>query len=205
MHSLNRKVFFGDQIFLVYKDVYEPAEDTFLVAENLHVKKDDVVLDMGTGCGILGIIAAKTAEKVVAVDINPHAIHCSQKNAKLNRVAERMDIRLGDLFAPVRNEEKFTLILFNAPYLPSEPEERETWLGKAWAGGTTGRRVINRFISQVTNYLGKHGEVVLVQSSLSDINETLRRFEKEGLHTTILANKNVWFEEIVVIKANFSQ
>ncbi|MEA2089141.1 MAG: HemK2/MTQ2 family protein methyltransferase, partial [Thermoproteota archaeon] len=193
MRSLNKNVFFGGQVFLVCEDVYEPAEDTFLAAENLHVKEDDVVLDVGTGCGILGILAAKKARKVVAVDINPHAVRCAQKNAKLNRVAEKMNIRLGNLFTPMKDGEKFSLIIFNAPYLPSEPEEHETWLGKAWAGGSAGRQTINRFISQVTNYLGEDGQAVLVQSSLSSVEETLRRLEKERLHASILAEKKVWF------------
>lgn len=95
-------------------------------------------------------------------------------------MAEKVDIRLGDLFAPVKNGEKFSLIVFNAPYLPSEPEEHETWLGKAWAGGPAGRQIVSRFVSQATDYLGKDGQVALVESSLSNIKETLRRLQKEG-------------------------
>lgn len=205
MNSSNKKVFFGDRVFLVFKDVYEPAEDTFLLAENLHVNEEDVVLDMGTGCGILGILAAEKARKVLAVDINPQAVRCSQRNAKLNGVAEKMDIRLGDLFTPVKDGEKFSLIVFNAPYLPSEPVERETWLGKAWAGGPKGRQIIDRFISQVTNYLTRDGRAVLVQSSLSGVQETLRKLEEEGLRSSVIAEKKAWFEKIVVIQANCSQ
>lgn len=205
MNSADKKVFFNDQVFLVFEDVYEPAEDTFLAAENLHVTEDEIVLDIGTGCGILAVLAAKKARKVVAVDVNPHAVCCAQANAKLNEMTEKMDIRLGDLFAPLKDGEKFSLIVFNAPYLPSEPEERETWLGKAWAGGSTGRQIINRFISQVTNYLKKDGRLVLVQSSLSNLEETLRKLGKEGLHASVLAEKKVWFEKILLIQANFAQ
>ena len=43
------------------EDVYEPAEDSFLFAENLDVEKGAQVLDVGTGCGILGILAAEKA------------------------------------------------------------------------------------------------------------------------------------------------
>jgi release factor glutamine methyltransferase len=53
MSSPSKKVCFRDYVFHVYENVYEPAEDSFLFAENLAVEKGEVVLDMGTGCGIL--------------------------------------------------------------------------------------------------------------------------------------------------------
>ncbi|MDI6690428.1 MAG: methyltransferase, partial [Candidatus Bathyarchaeota archaeon] len=53
MHLLSKKVFFADYVFYVSENVYEPAEDSFLFAENLMVRERDFVLDMGIGCGIL--------------------------------------------------------------------------------------------------------------------------------------------------------
>ena len=90
MRSLSKKVFFANYTFHVSESVYEPAEDSFLFAENLKVPDGASVIDMGTGCGILGIIAAENASKVVAVDINPHAVRCAKKNAKLNNVENKM-------------------------------------------------------------------------------------------------------------------
>jgi len=78
-----KRLFFKGCVFYVDENVYEPAEDTFLLAENLKVEPEDFVLDMGTGCGILAVLAAKKARKVVAVDINPYAIECAKKNAVL--------------------------------------------------------------------------------------------------------------------------
>jgi len=196
-----KKIFFNDYAFYVSNDVYEPAEDTFLLAENLSVDENDVVLDMGTGCGMMGILAAKKAEKVVATDLNPHAIDCAKMNAKLSKVADKMDIRLGDLFQPVKQDERFSLILFNAPYLPSNPDEEKTWIGRAWAGGPMGRQLIDRFISEAPQYLNKHGRILLVQSSLSNVNETLQKLRETGLKAGILADKKVMFETIVLIEA----
>lgn len=116
-----KKLLFKGYVFFVDEKVYWPAEDTFLLAENMKVKENDVVLDMGTGCGILAVLAAENAKKVVAVDINPYAIKCAEKNAEINGFEEKIEFRLGDLFRPIRSNEKFDLIVFNAPYLPSEP------------------------------------------------------------------------------------
>jgi release factor glutamine methyltransferase len=147
-----KKVFFNSHIFQVDEYVYEPAEDTFLLAEQMTVEDDDVVLDVGTGCGILAVLAAEKAKRVVAVDINPYAIKCGIKNARMNGVERKIEFRLGDLFQPIKPNEKFNLILFNAPYLPSEPGEERSWIGKAWAGGPDGRKIIDRLVAGVFSF-----------------------------------------------------
>lgn len=201
MKSSRKKIFFNDHAFYVSRDVYEPAEDTFLLAENLSVDENDVVLDLGTACGILGILAAKKAKMVVATDLNPHAVNCAKINAKLSRVEDKMDIRLGDLFQPTKQDERFSLILFNAPYLPSSRDEEKTWIERAWAGGPTGRQLIDRFISEAPRYLSENGRILLVQSSLSNINETLQKLTELGLKARIFAEKKVMFETIALIEA----
>jgi len=202
MPSPSKKVYFRDYVFHVYENVYEPAEDSFLFAENSAVKKDEVVLDMGTGCGILGIIAADKAAEVVMVDINPYAVRCAKENAKLNRVLEKICFVQGNLFTPIRTEEKFDSILFNAPYLPSKPSEDKSWLGRAWAGGAAGRQVIDRFICEAPEYLKENGCILLMQSTLSNVDETSRKFRKSGLRTSIVAKRALpFFETIVLVKA----
>ncbi|MFZ7138932.1 MAG: HemK2/MTQ2 family protein methyltransferase, partial [archaeon] len=148
-----KKAYFENYVFNVDEHVYETAEDTILIAEKLAVTKNDTVLDLGTGCGILAIVSAKTAKHVVAVDINPYAIKCAQKNAKTYGVTRKIDFLQGDLFQAIKNNQRFSLILFNSPYLPSEPGEENSWIGKAWAGGPDGRNVINRFITGVPDWL----------------------------------------------------
>ena len=198
-----RKIFFKDYVFLVDENVYVPAEDTFLLAENLQVYENELVLDMGTGCGILAILAAEKASRVLAIDINPHAVKCARKNAEINRVKDRIDFLIGDLFKPIRPRKVFDLIIFNAPYLPSEPYEKKSWAGRAWAGGKTGREVIDRFISGAPKFLRRNGRIMLVQSSLSDVNESLAAFDRLGLKAKVIAEIKVPFERIVLIEARF--
>src|SRR3990170_6525883 len=176
MRSSKKQVHYDGFVFQVTEDVYEPAEDSFLVADYLKqvVKKGDIVLDVGTGCGILALVAARKAKNVVATDINPHAVKCAKLNAKTNRVNNKMDVRLGDLFKPIRKTEKFDLIVFNAPYLPTALSEQKTWVGRAWSGGPTGRQLIDRFIHEAPQYLARSGRILLVQSSLANIDETLK-------------------------------
>ncbi|MEM3153143.1 MAG: class I SAM-dependent methyltransferase [Candidatus Bathyarchaeia archaeon] len=200
--SLVRKVFFKDYVFNVWSNVYEPAEDSFLFAENLTLEKDEVVLDMGTGCGILGIVAAHKASIVIAVDINPHAVRCAKENARLNGVADKIFLVQGDLFAPVKVVKIFDLILFNAPYLPTDLSEGQSWIERAWAGGVNGRTVLDRFLDNFSAYLKDNGRVLLMQSTLADVDKTLKILAAKGFKTRIVVKCDLpFFETIMLIEA----
>jgi release factor glutamine methyltransferase len=197
----NRRILFKNYEFYVTENVYAPAEDSFLFAENLSVQKTDIVLDMGTGCGILGIIAAKKAAEVFAIDVNPFALQCARKNALLNGVADKMSFIRGDLFTALDTGRKFTLIIFNSPYLPVENEDH-SWLGFAWSGGAGGREIINRFIADATEHLNLKGEILLMQSSLSGIEETLHSFEGRGMTARVVVSCDLtFFETLALVSA----
>jgi release factor glutamine methyltransferase len=201
MNSRTRRVFFEDYVFDVFESVYEPAEDSFLLARSLTIKKGDLVLDVGSGCGLLAVLAAQKARKTVAIDVNPHAARCVLHNASLNKVADKIEVRQGSLFEPVKADERFDVILFNAPYLPSEAWEEHDLTSRAWAGGESGRRVIDRFIVEAPRYLKTNGRILLVQSTLSDVEQSLRMFAEHGLDAKVVAERKVAFETIVVIEA----
>jgi release factor glutamine methyltransferase len=201
MPSVNKTVFFEGYAFDISENVYEPAEDSFLFAENLHPRRNDIVIDIGTGSGILGIVAADGAAEVVAVDINPFAVRCAKQNARRNDVVDKISFVQGNLFKPIRRGTVFDLILFNAPYLPSEDAE-DLWLERAWAGGAVGRKVIDHFICEAPKYLKSNGEILLMQSTLSNVEETLHRLERRGLKPDVIARQDLpFFETIVLVRA----
>ena len=189
--------------FQTCEKVYEPAEDTFLLADNLMVKQSDKVLEIGTGTGIISIIASKKTENVTAIDINKYAVECAQKNAKINQTP--IDVRLGDLFGPVEGE-KFDLILFNTPYLPTDEDEMvNDELEAAWDGGKDGRSVIDRFIKDLSTHLNPRGHVQLVQSSLSNVEETIGKLMEMNFEVTVTASERFFFEEVVVLTGVLSK
>lgn len=202
MSSIVKRVHFGQYSFNIWENVYEPAEDTFLFAENLDVKRGAKVLDLGTGCGMLGILASERAEEVIAVDLNPYAVCCTKENSVRNNVRSKMVFLRSDLLTAFNEKVTFDLILFNAPYLPANEQEAQTWIGRSWAGGTNGRQVIDRFISQAPHHLNQSGSILLMQSTLSDVDETISKFESYNLKTKLKADRKLpFFETITLIEA----
>ena len=204
MQSPVRRVHFGKYVFDVWENVYEPAEDSFLFAENLEVEKGSSVIDLGAGCGMLGVIAAERARGVLSVDLNPFAVRCARANSLLNKVEGKMAFVQADLFTAFDENAKFDLILFNAPYLPAVEGEAETWIGRAWAGGVNGRQVIDRFISQVGLHLDADGRVLLMQSTLANVEETVFRFGAHRLKASVKAERALpFFETLTLVEAKF--
>jgi methylase of polypeptide subunit release factors len=80
-------------------------------------RRVDSALDLGTGCGIQALLAAKHAERVVATDVNPRALAFASFNARLNGI-DTIELRLGNAFEAVASE-RFDLIVANPLYVIS--------------------------------------------------------------------------------------
>ena len=77
-----------------------------------HVRRGDIVIDIGSGTGILGIVAAKLgSKKVIGVDIDPLAIKVAKENIMINQVEDMFKIREGYLFDQVK--EKGDIVVAN--------------------------------------------------------------------------------------------
>ena len=74
------------------------------------------VMDLGCGCGVVGILAARKcgAENVVMSDVDPSAVEVARRNAVRNGV-EGVSCVVSDGFRSVA-EAGFDLILSNPPY-----------------------------------------------------------------------------------------
>ncbi len=150
------------------------------------------VLDMGTGTGIGALVAARWAAHVVAVDINPEAVRCARQNAALNGVADRVAVRQGDLFAPVRGE-PFDVILFNPPYFRGQPRD---WWEHAWRSPD----VLERFAAGLDGHLAAGGWALLVLSTAGVYLEGLRALRRHGFTVRPVAERRLAGETLVVYR-----
>ena len=180
--------------------VYNPSDDTFLLAENLEIKEGMSVLEIGTGSGLVSMYASLLTDDVTATDINFNALELAEKNFKLNNI-NIIKLEFGDMFEPVKDK-KFDVILFNTPYLPTDSDDIiNDDLNYAFDGGLDGRNVIDRFINEATNHLNDKGIIQMIQSSLSDNDKTLNMFDRNGFIAEIAKSEHFFFEDIVLINA----
>lgn len=181
-------------------NVYIPAEDSYLLADNLLIKENQSVLEIGTGSGIVAMYASRLTKDITVTDINFDACQLAERNFKDNGI-ENIEILWGNLFEPVKNR-KFDVILFNTPYLPTEDDEvLDDTINYAFDGGLNGRKVIDMFLNEVGNHLNDEGIVQLIQSSLSGNEETLDKLDKLGFIAEIAASEHFFFEDITLINA----
>jgi len=101
------------------EEVFSPMavdKGTKAMLSFVEFKEGDRVLDLGCGCGVVGILAAKQigAGNVVMCDVSENAVQLSKQNAELNGV-EGVTIRQSDGLKEI-SEKDFTLILSNPPY-----------------------------------------------------------------------------------------
>ncbi|MEK6887939.1 MAG: HemK2/MTQ2 family protein methyltransferase [Candidatus Aenigmatarchaeota archaeon] len=188
------KFYYGRMVFEVPESVYYPMEDSLLLAkvvENLKLK-GKTVFEVGCGCGLLSIIATKAGALATAVDINPVAVKAAKENAE--RLGCTLTALESDLFSNITGS--FDLIIFNPPYLPVE--EGETDL--TYAGGATGREVIEKFVVEVKSHLNPGGLVLILISSLTGEKEVIELFKKQKMSATSIMREKIEWEELIVIR-----
>lgn len=141
----------GEQLILeTQKGLFSPEHadrGTLAMLSTVHLQPGMQVMDLGCGCGIVGILAAKKCgwENVVMSDIDPMAVETAEKNAELNAVPG-VKIVVSNGFDQV-DETGFDLILSNPPY-------------------QTDFAVAKRFIEKGFNRLKLGGRMVMVTKRL---------------------------------------
>lgn len=108
-----------DLVLNTNEEVFSPTavdKGTKAMLSFVEFKEGDKVLDLGCGCGVVGILAAKQigANNVVMCDVSENAVQLSKQNAAANGV-EGVTIRQSDGLKEI-SETGFTLILSNPPY-----------------------------------------------------------------------------------------
>mgnify|MGYP001611520966 CR=1 FL=1 len=142
-------------------NIYEPKEDSHLLAAAVEKYVYGKVLDMGTGTGIQAITAAKKkkVKSVVAADISDEALKYAAAAAGKEKVAGKITFLKSSLFGNIQG--KFDTIIFNPPYLPQD----RGIVDEAIYGGRHGYEILKRFINDGSSHLTDNGIILIVFSS----------------------------------------
>jgi release factor glutamine methyltransferase len=183
--------------FLVIPSVFNPKvprTGEFLAAQidPRLVHADSEVLDMGTGSGVGAVFAARYARRVVAVDINVAAVRCAGINARLNHLEHKIEVRHGDLFAPVPDQ-RFDLVLFNPPFLLGAPRDDRD---RAWRSND----VAERFAAGLAGHLKPGACALVLLSTFGDSDAFLEAFRRHGFAIAVWAERRYVNEKLAVFR-----
>jgi release factor glutamine methyltransferase len=186
-----------------HPEVYEPAEDSFLLLESMDVHPGDSVLELGTGTGLIALDCARRGATVICSDINPFAVSLTRRNIERNRrlLKGPIEVRQGDLFLVLRPSEHFDIIIFNPPYLPTKSIERVGgWFDVATDGGPDGLRLTKRFLHGVTDHLSQNGHGYFIFSTLSKRATLEKILKQDRLTFEICSRRKFEGEELEVYR-----
>jgi protein-L-isoaspartate O-methyltransferase len=110
-------------------------------------------LDLGTGCGVQALHLAAHSGRVVATDVNQRALGVARFNAALNEVGDRVEVRAGSFFEPVRGE-RYDLIATNPPFVIS-PATGERLVYRD--SGLPGDQVVEDIVRAAPDHLTERG------------------------------------------------
>ena len=181
--------------------VYPPAADTYLLLDAITIKPSDFVLDVGCGAGLATLVAASKALRVVSVDISFLAVRNTIDNLRKNSLGHNVSVVQSDLFVGLSNAPKFSMMMFNPPYLPAD--EMTTQMDHALVGGEEGSELTVRFVKEASSHLIKNGRLYVVVSTLENTDAIIRTFKENNYQVEQVNETPLFFEKIQVLKGIF--
>ncbi len=164
------------------KDGYRFSIDAILLAEFVTIRQGDVVVDLGTGCGVIPLILllTKSVRHAFGLEIQEELAGQAARNVLLNGFDDKMGVVLGDIKNPPIAIESADVVICNPPY-------RQVKSGRI---NPDSRRAIARheimaniddILRAARSVLRKKGRLALIYSSvrLADILVRMRRFNLE--------------------------
>ena len=144
-------------------------ETTFLVMNEMFAMdfKDKTVLDMGSGTGVLAILAAKLgATSLIGIDFDEWAYENAVENAQINAIST-ISFLHGD--SNLIGDAKFDIILANI-----------------------NRNIILQDISIYVNAMNNNSEIIFSGFLIDDVPLILEKSEQLGLNLVVSKHKNKW-------------
>lgn len=195
-YILEEAWFYGRK-FCVSPAVMAPTPETELLCEAAikFIEKRGIeaprILDVGVGSGVIAVTMAMEVplSHVIALEISPDALAVARRNALVHRSHFRIQFRQSDLFASLKEGERFELILANPPYI-AEPDyaglEPEVLADPkiAMTAGDDGLDVIRRIVAEAPQFLA-HGGRIMFEIGFNQAEKVARLTETDPRYESI--------------------
>lgn len=155
---------------LLSENTFAPSWISTLLGDAMDVRDGDTVIDMGSGSGVLSVVAAKLgAGRVIGVDSAPDTEEIGRLNAERQGVADRTSFYQGDLFEPVPDDVRADLIIGDVSGIPDPVARVSGWFPSGQGGGgPRGSELPIRMLEEAPNWLRSGGRVLLPTGTIQD-------------------------------------
>ena len=162
--------------------VHVPPPSTIELARLLDVRPGERVLELGCGTGLLAIAAAKLgAGRVVAVDLDGQALDAAVKNAELNGLSDRIEMRAGSWYEAVRAGERFDVIIATPPQTPGPRP-----FGPRYGGADGAKHLLAVVDGAPARLDPERGRLWMVAITVANVPEVMRRLRERFAKVDIL-------------------
>jgi release factor glutamine methyltransferase len=184
-------------------DVYEPAEDTFLLLDSLEKDAEFLtnldpfmILEIGSGSGIvISFLSLILPYRLLfATDINRNACQSTIETSILNQT--NVHVINTQFMNSLRVQPE--VIIFNPPYVPSTQQELgQDDIKASWAGGIDGRQVIDSLISNLESFKGVLYLVLVNENKPKEICDMMAQ---KGFKSTLIMYRVSGWEGLSVYR-----
>ena len=153
--------------------VFMPSANGLFYANSITINPGESVIDIGTGSGVLAILAAQSgASSVTATDTDSRSVEAARHNAFLNQV--EVDFYRESLFGNIST--RFDVIMANLPneiVAPAELERLDAADAKVFEGGNEGNESILALLAAAKDHMYDHSRLYLAIHTLTNYHQTL--------------------------------
>ncbi|NOZ80140.1 MAG: methyltransferase [DPANN group archaeon] len=158
----------------INQHIFPPSPHGSFLAENMRINAEESIIDIGTGPGFLGILAAKLGGRVSATDNDKDALNLAKKNAVRNNVS--IDFQQGEYFANLKK--KFDVIVVNLPQEIVHKSYQEAigeQLTKSFDGGPDGNKQVLKFLDLAKQYMHNKSRIYIIVYTVTNYAQTIRK------------------------------
>lgn len=160
-------------------NVFTPSpHGSSALGSSIKITPGETVLDVGTGTGLLAILAAKLGGLVTAIDVVSDAITTTKKNAEKNNVS--INVLSGDLFEPVKGK-IYDVIIANVPQENLSPNIINSMPPKkviGMDGGRNGNEILLKVLHSASLFMHQNSRLYVVVYSMSDFRKTIKKINE---------------------------